>query len=115
MVTASYEEIRHRLLDTLYAYFLSFHGNIASRPPGEEVGYLDHQFENVYVEPHAKLMKFVVLLVISGGDFPEQEERLRSNMTKLMEEHGLSNLWGGLTTQDAEDLISDMRLLGFAA
>jgi hypothetical protein len=115
MVTTSYAEIRHCLLDALYAYFLSFHGEIASRPSGEEIGYVDYQFDNVYTEPHTKLMKFVVLLVISGGRFPEQEEGLRSKVTMLIDEHGLSNLRRALTMPDADDLLNDMRQLGFAA
>lgn len=112
MESWSYAEIRHSLLDALYAYFLAFHGKASTRPAGEEIGYVDYQFENVYTELPTRVMKLVVLLAISGGRFPDQEAKLRSDIALLINEYGLADIIGELEKGDADDLRNDMRQLG---
>jgi hypothetical protein len=108
----SYAEIRHEMLDTLYSYFLQFHRKGATRPSGEEVGFVDFQYEGIYTDPQPRVMKLVVLLGISLARFPQLEERLRSEIAMILNEHSLSRMLVGMAEDDANQLRRDMDLLG---
>ncbi|WP_146036618.1 hypothetical protein [Pseudomonas protegens] len=78
-----------------------------------EVGYALNEMEGCFKEPVENLMFYTAGLILSAGREPEVANcTLVGNIKNLIGVYGLEKLLGGLSLSDAEEVKSDLELLG---
>jgi hypothetical protein len=110
----TYNEIRAWFLNSYYSYCKAKLRHKSPWAEGEsEVGYAYGELENSFDLPVEKLMLEVLALVFSAGRSSEEVEKyhLRA-ISGLLEEIERSSVFRELPSDEAAELIDDLKVLG---
>ena len=108
----SYQNIKDYALDAYY-YFCRDSGVVLKMSNYEVTGYVSYEYEDVYKRPIEKLMLCVVLLILNGGWYPEQDLYYRSEFNKIIQEnHSLNKLLENIPQEESELFQHDIKIIG---
>lgn len=111
----TYRELREYFLSRYYGYCRTKLNHKSRWSEGEsEVGYAYSEFDNSFDTPVEKLMLEVLSLILDAGRAKENiQEYHRSAIRKIFDENELSDMLKKIPAEDASELKSDLRILGF--
>lgn len=106
----TYETLKSWALESYYDGCRD-HAVMQGWPHEQIMGYVSYTFENGFERPVEDLMWRVVLLVLSGGWYPNWESRARQLIADTLAEHGLESLLADVPANEAEAFLHDLRIL----
>lgn len=110
----TYGEIRAWFLGSYYNYCRVKLSHQSPWGEGEsEAGYAYSELENSFEIPVEKLMLEVLALVLSAGRFSEKVKKYHlDNISGLLSEIDISATLDSLPSDEAAELIADLKILG---
>jgi hypothetical protein len=106
----TYEEIKSDVLNAYFA-FCRDHGLALKRPFEQVLGAVDYNFEGVFILPVENMMLGVVMLVLSGGRYPDVEENIRKKIKGYIVPFGLEATLADLPSIERDEFLHDLEVL----
>jgi hypothetical protein len=75
------------------------------------LGYVAYSFEDGFERPIENIMWQVILLILSGGWYPDREKIARSNIQDLLKTQNFSSFFSDLPTDEIQSFRHDLEIL----